>query len=64
MKIKFIHGIASAEWAYKPTQVAEIEDLQALKFIASGLASRVEPEIETAIIEAPENSARRTSKKR
>ena len=64
MQIKFIHGIASAEWAFRPGQIAEIEDAQARKFIGSGLAAPVEREIETAVLEAPENAARRTSKKR
>lgn len=61
MQVKFIHSIASSEgWAFRTGQIADIEDDLARKFVASGIAEL--PELETAIIAAPENAARRTSK--
>lgn len=37
MKVKFLHSIASANWAYAPGQIAEIEPELAEKWIASGI---------------------------
>jgi len=56
MKIKFLHPIASAEWAHPPGRPVEIEDELALKFIASEIAVKVETETPAP---APETTTRK-----
>jgi hypothetical protein len=53
MKIKFLHPIASSEWAHPPGKVVEFKDDEmARKFVSSGIAVSAEPV-------APEPAARK-----
>jgi hypothetical protein len=64
MRIRFVQGIASEHFAFRPKQEAEVEESLAEKWVASGIAAKVLPEIETATVSPPENAARRISRTR
>jgi hypothetical protein len=55
MKVKFLVSIASADWAYAPGQIAELDADLAEKWIASGICQAME-EPKAA---APKPSAKR-----
>jgi len=63
MLIRFLQSIAGEHFAYRPRQIAEIQDELAAKFIASGIAAPFAIEPETASLPVPENKAR-TARKR
>jgi hypothetical protein len=66
MRIKFLHSISSADgWSHPPGRVVDFHDDElAAKFIKSGIAIFVLPEIETAVAAPPENTAARTARKK
>jgi len=46
MRVKFLHSIASADWAYALGEIAEIEAELAEKWIASGICKPLPPAAE------------------
>lgn len=62
-KIRFLTGIASADWSYAPRQEEDIEETQADAWIASGIAAPVTKAApETAALRTPETAARSPAK--
>lgn len=62
--IKIKTSIAGLNFSYQAGQTADVEDELARDLIRAGHAEPVKTEIETATIEAPENTARTPAKKR
>lgn len=49
MQVRFLQGVAGLTWSYVPGQVAEVEQRQAVAWIASGVCERAEAEVERAV---------------
>lgn len=76
MKVRVKVSIASAMWSYAPGDVAEVEDVEARRWIAAGIAEPVEPAGvnwgaspaggpgETAAVEPPEQAVMPKPRKR
>lgn len=51
MKIKFIVSVGGIDYTYQPNEIYEIEDLEAVRFIDSGLAEAKNKKDYDAVVE-------------
>lgn len=64
MIIKIKTSVAGLNFSYQAGQTVDVEEELAKDLIRAGYAEPAKAEIETAAIEAPENTARAPAKKR
>lgn len=57
MKVRMLVSIASPTWAYSPGEVAEVDTVEAKRWIAAGIAELLTGPVETATVSPPENAA-------
>lgn len=62
-RVEVLVSIASPTWSYSPGQVAEIDDEEAKRWVAAGIARWLkESPVETAMRATPETAAKRTGR--
>jgi hypothetical protein len=57
MKIKVNQSVAGSTWSYQRGQVVDLPEAEAASFVRSGLASFVEPPVESAVAESAKRTA-------
>lgn len=58
-RVRVLVSIASPTWSYAPGDMADIDAVEAERWIAANIAEPVATEIETAVSRQPETTARR-----